>query len=100
MLYRGRQPLARCGRDIRQVRRFPRPSAGTLEPVAAKPHTGMVGRVAEREAFERWLHEVRQGRSAGALIEGEAGIGKTTLADVVCASAAGVLFRGSPRRRR
>ena len=52
----------------------------------------MVGRVAEREAFERWLHEVRQGRSACALIEGEAGIGKTTLADVVCASAAACSF--------
>lgn len=42
----------------------------------------LVGRAVEREALEAWLLAVTGGRAGLGLIEGEAGIGKTRLADV------------------
>jgi DNA-binding CsgD family transcriptional regulator len=48
----------------------------------------MVGRARELEALEDWLDAVAAGAAGAALLEGEAGIGKTRLAAAACESAA------------
>ena len=52
----------------------------------------LVGRARERNALERWLDAVAAGKAGLALVEGEAGIGKTRLADSVRAAATGRSF--------
>ena len=52
----------------------------------------LVGRVLESGALEGWLREVRAGRAGCALLEGEAGIGKTRLVDAVCTAASRLSF--------
>ena len=57
-----------------------RPSRTTMTVVGPPtPFSGLVGREAETQVLERTLDRVASGRSASALVEGEAGIGKTRL---------------------
>jgi hypothetical protein len=74
--------------DIGQVRRV-RGSPGTLRSLGAAA-APLIGRAVEREAIERWLGRVATGQAARALIEGEAGIGKTRLADASRTAALGL----------
>jgi hypothetical protein len=52
----------------------------------------LVGRAAECPALERWLDAVATGGAGLGLIEGEAGIGKSRVAGIVCELAAGLSF--------
>ena len=52
----------------------------------------LVGRAAERRALEEWLVGVAASRAGLALIEGEAGIGKSRLARWACERAGGLSF--------
>lgn len=57
----------------------------------------MIGRTRERERLELWLAGVRGGKSGCAMIEGEAGIGKSTLVAWICGIGEGTamdVFRG------
>jgi DNA-binding CsgD family transcriptional regulator len=75
--------------------------------VPARDAPSLFGRASERAALERWLGAVAGGAAGCALLEGEAGIGKTRLAQVlaaearrlgfaVCAGGADELDRGRP----
>ncbi|PCC66862.1 Adenylate and Guanylate cyclase catalytic domain-containing protein [Nannocystis exedens] len=50
-------------------------------PVAGGARAALVGRMRERGVLINGLHEVLRGRSATIVVEGEAGLGKTRLAD-------------------
>jgi DNA-binding CsgD family transcriptional regulator len=57
-----------------------RPPRTTMTVVRSPtPFSGLVGRDAETQVLARTLDRVTSGRSASALVEGEAGIGKTRL---------------------
>ncbi|MCY1058720.1 adenylate/guanylate cyclase domain-containing protein [Nannocystis sp. SCPEA4] len=50
-------------------------------PAAGGPKATLVGRMRERGVLINGLHEVLRGKSATIVVEGEAGLGKTRLAD-------------------
>jgi DNA-binding CsgD family transcriptional regulator len=57
----------------------------------------MIGRAREMERLQRWLGAAQGGESACAMVEGEAGIGKSTLVAWACEIARGMslqVFRG------
>jgi class 3 adenylate cyclase/predicted ATPase len=62
-------------------------------PVAGRGKQTLVGRMRERGVLVNGLHEMLRGKSATIVVEGEAGLGKTRLADDLLdqAEAAGVI---------
>src|SRR4051794_20846244 len=60
----------------------------TLAFLGAVGSSSIVGRARELEALEDWLDAVAAGAAGAALVEGEAGIGKSRLAAEACESAA------------
>jgi DNA-binding SARP family transcriptional activator len=68
-----------------QPSRLPASPRATAPPVA--PDTTLVGRTAELSRLRQQLEVARQGEAALAIVEGEAGIGKTRLAEALAAEA-------------
>ena len=62
--------------------------------LAMSPGGVLVGREAQVEALQAFLHGARAGRPPVTLVAGEAGIGKTALVDHVLASAGQPVRRG------
>src|SRR5215218_4302770 len=60
----------------------------TLSGLGAVDASSTVGRARELEALEDWLDAVAAGAAGAAMLEGEAGIGKSRLAAAACESAA------------
>jgi class 3 adenylate cyclase/tetratricopeptide (TPR) repeat protein len=79
-------PLAMKGKSLPIVAYRPDGARGSSAPVAGDAAEG-VGRVDERSLLGRLLTRVAAGETACALLEGEAGIGKSHLAGAITAAA-------------
>src|SRR5262249_34514951 len=78
---RGDRFVARLAADEARQRKPLDPEiAASLEP---EPEGTVVGRGRERARIADWLRAARSGRRQVAFISGEAGIGKTTLVDMM-----------------
>ena len=64
-----------------------------MRQLPSTPDPAIVGREAELEAVERFLERLREGSPAALLLEGEAGIGKTTVWDEAVRAATTRAFR-------
>src|ERR687887_512163 len=75
-----------------RARGFPgrSPRSSTLaRPMASRRQGVLLGRGAERHAFDRLLERVRGGQSAVLVVRGEAGVGKTALLHYCARQASG-----------